>query len=213
MKGRGIPYSAEELVWIEERKELPRAEAHNQFCATWERDDVSLENFKALCNRRGWKTGRTGRFEIGQEAHNKGKPMSPETKAKVMLTNFKLGNVPHTYRGPGHESIDEDGYVYLIIADDNARTKTKTSRVLKHKHLWEQANGPVPEGYALKCLDGDRTNTDPANWQAIPRALLPRLAGGRGKRLAYDQASAEIKPALLTLAKLAHATKKARAGK
>jgi hypothetical protein len=31
---------------------------------------------------------------------------------------------------------------------------------------------------ALKCLDGNKQNTDPSNWEAVPRALLPRLAGG-----------------------------------
>ena len=49
MKGRSIPYLPQELAWIEARKEMPRAELHALFCAYWQRDDVSPENFKALC--------------------------------------------------------------------------------------------------------------------------------------------------------------------
>ena len=56
----------------------------------------------------------------------------------------------------------------------------------------------------LALLDGDRTNTDPANWVAIPRAMLPRLAGR------YDEASPELKPIILTTAQLEHAGRQAR---
>ena len=74
--------------------------------------------------------------------------------------------------------------------------------MLKHRWLWEQANGPVPEGMCLKCLDGDRTNCDPSNWELVPRALLPQLNGRWG--LAYDAAEPEVKPLLLTQAKIKH---------
>ncbi|MNY11322.1 hypothetical protein D3C86_1443450 [compost metagenome] len=78
-------------------------------------------------------------------------------------------------------------------------------------HLWEALNGPVPEGYCLKCLDGDKTNTDPANWTAISRGVLPRLNGGRATRImAYDTAPDELKPALLTIAKIDHRARELR---
>jgi hypothetical protein len=51
-------------------------------------------------------------------------------------------------------------------------------------------------------------NTDPANWELIPRALLPRLNGRH--TLAYDPAPAELKPALLATAKLEHAARTLR---
>ena len=34
----------------------------------------------------------------------------------------------------------------------------------------------MPAGMCLKCKGG-RSDTDPSNWELIPRALLPRLAG------------------------------------
>lgn len=205
MKGRAIQYLPQELAWIEARKEMPRDEMHALFCAYWDRDDVSLKALNGLCKRKGWLTGRTGCFSKGLTPHNKGKAMPDHVKAKVIATTFKSGNLPHNYRGPGSEFTDpKDGYVYLIIADDKARTKTKTRRVLKHKHLWEQANGPLPDGMCLKCLDSNKMNCAPSNWEAIPRALLPRLAGGR-VGIHYDSAPNELKPAILAVAKLDHA--------
>jgi hypothetical protein len=51
----------------------------------------------------------------------------------------------------------------------------------------------------LKCK-GDCLNTDPSNWELIPRALLPRLSGrfGRG----YDDAPSELKPTIMAVVKL-----------
>jgi hypothetical protein len=58
----------------------------------------------------------------------------------------------------------------------------------------------VPGGYALKCLDGNKLNTDPGNWEAVPRALLPRLNGKSGRN--YDRAPDELKPTIMAVAKL-----------
>ncbi|MBJ2150667.1 HNH endonuclease signature motif containing protein [Paracoccus sp. IB05] len=210
MKGRRIRFEPEELDWIEARKDWARADLHRSFCSFWRRDDVSLANLKALCNRRGWLSGRDGRFIKGQPAANKGKEMSPEARAKCLPTAFKKGNRPHTYRGPGHESIDpKDGYVWLIVAETNPHTGAATRRVQKHRWFWEKENGAIPKGYVLKCLDGDKTNCAPANWEAIPQAMLPKL-NGRWTKVRYDEAPADLKPTLMAIAKLDHAARDAR---
>lgn len=207
MKGRAIRYEPEELAWIEANSTLPRAEAHALFCARFRRDDVTLGAFNGLCKRKGWMTGRTGCFPAGQVPHNKGQAMPSHVREKVIATAFKKGNLPHNTKGHGHERIDsKDGYVVMIVAEENPWTGAATRPVHKHRWLWEQANGPIPEGYALKCLDGDKTNTDPSNWEAVPRGVLARLNGGRHKkRLAYDAAPAELKPTVMAIAKLQHA--------
>lgn len=208
MKGRAIPYSADELAWIEARKKLPRRELHELFCARFERDDISLGAFKSLCKRKGWMTGRTGRYEPGREPENKGKkmPYNPNSAR----TQFKKGNLPHNFRGPGHERIDnKDGYVVMIVDETNPWTGAETRPVHKHRYLWEKVNGPVPKGHVLKCLDGDKTNCDPSNWQAVPQAMLPRLAAAK-KGVAYDTAPMELKPTIIAVAKLEQRLREAK---
>lgn len=209
MKGSKIPYSPAELAWIEARKEMPRAEVHAEFQEAFERPDVSLANYHALCKRRGWLTGRSGRFEKGQESHTKGKRMPDHVRAKCAATQFKKGQMAHNARGHGHERIDsKGGYVIMIIDETNPWSGAATRPVHKHRHLWEQANGPVPKGHVLKSLDGDKTNCDPSNWVAVPRGMLPRLNGRFGRN--YDAAPAELKPVIMAVTKLEHRAREAR---
>lgn len=195
-----IPYSEAELAFLEERKAMPRRELHAAFVTEFGRYDVTLKNIVSLCKRNGWMTGRTGRIEPGSTPWNAGIKM-PFNEGSAR-TQFKPGQIPHTYRGAGHERVcKRTGYVILIVAERNPWTGAETRPVLKHKWLWEQKHGPVPDGMVLKCLDGDRTNTDPSNWEAIPKGVLPRLSRKRG----YDGAPDELKPMIMTLAKLDYA--------
>jgi HNH endonuclease len=113
---------------------------------------------------------------------------------------FKKGHSPHNTKFAGHERLHEDGYVYISINETNPHTGYERRYVLKHKHLWEQQHGPVPEGMVLKCLDGNTENTDPSNCELISRGSLPFLNGFRGPH--YASAADELKPAILTLAKV-----------
>lgn len=207
--GRPIGWLPEERAWIAARADWPRPALHRAFVAFWLRPEVTWGAFKSFCNREGILTGRTGCFAKGTVPPNKGKPMPPEVRAKVAATMFQKGRLPHTAKGPGHEWIDaKDGYVILIVAETNLWTGAATRPVHKHRWLWEQANGPVPEDHVLKCVDGNKQNTDPANWVCIPRAMLPRLNGrfGRG----YDAAEPEVKPVIMAITRLEHAARETR---
>lgn len=206
MKGRVIPYSAAELAFIEARRTLPRTELHAAFVAEFDRGDVSLANLTALCKRKGWLTGRSGCFEKGITPANKGQKMPYHPNSA--RTQFKKGNLPHNTKFAGHERISTDGYVEISIEETNPHTGFSRRYVLKHLHLWEQANGPVPPGMALKCLDGNKLNTDPSNWKQVPRAMLPRLNGRYGR--GYDAAPDEIKPAILAVTELEYRAAKRR---
>lgn len=210
MKGKPISYSDDELRWIKRNCDMTRADLHALFCKMFGRTDVSVTNIKALCKRHGWYSGRTGRFTPGQTAHNKGKktgPAHPNTKSR----QFRPGQVPHNCRPLGSERLTADGYIEVKVQVPNPYTTARTRFIHKHRYLWEQVNGPLPRGMALKCLDGDKTNTDPANWEAIPRAMLPRLNGKFGRD--YDTAPPEVKPTLLAIAKLEHMARELRQGK
>jgi HNH endonuclease len=205
MKGRAINYNADELEWIEANKTGVRRKVHADFCERFGRHDVSLNNLKSLCKRNGWMTGRTGCYEPGRTPENKGKKMP--FNANSARTQFKNGQLPHNTKHLGHERITTDGYVEISIEETNPHTGYERRYVQKHRHLWEKANGPVPDGMCLKCLDSDKTNTDPSNWEAIPRAMLPRLSGRHS--LAYDEAAPELKPTIMVIAKLEHKAREA----
>ena len=207
MKGARISYSAAEIAWIRAHSTWPRRKAHHAFCERFGRSDVSFDNFKALCTRKGWVTGRTGRFEKGITPANKGKRMP--FNANSAKTRFRKGQLPHNTKFLGHERVSKNGYVEISIDEVNPHTGFERRYVLKHLHLWQQVNGPVPEGHCLKCMDGNKTNTDPSNWTAVPRALLPRL-NGRWTGVGFDAAPPELKPAILATAKLHHAARERR---
>lgn len=209
MKGHAIKYSAEELAWIEANKYLPRRDLHAAFRDRFDRQDVSQTNLTALCKRRGWLTGRTGQFRKGQEPVNKGKKGLRIPGSEKGW--FKKGHPPANRLPLWSERVGKDGYIEMKVPGENPYTGHKTRFMHKHRYLWEQVNGPLPEGHALKCLDGDRTNTDPSNWEAIPRALLPRLCGGRWHK-PYDAYEPETRPLVLTTAKLEHAAREAKKG-
>ncbi len=214
MKGRWVVYSAAELVWLEENRLLPISDYHAAFVAAFGRPDVTAMQLHALRKRKGWKTGRTGQFSKGMAPMNKGQTCPEGTGGRhpnARKTQFRKGGLPHNTRFIGAERIDSDGYVWLSVAERNPHTGADRRFVLKHRWLWEQQNGPLPKGHALKCLDGDRSNTAPENWLAIPRSMLPRL-NGRWTGLGYDEAPEELKPVLLTAARLNHAARQARKG-
>ena len=206
MKGQHTRYSQVELDWINGYRDLTRADLHALFQQIFHRPEVTQANLTALCKRRGWLTGRTGHYAKGQTPMNKGQkmPFHPNSAA----TRFKPGSVPQNVKPLGAERITKDGYVEISVDQTNPHTGYARRYVQKHRWLWEQVHGPVPANHRLKCLDGDRTNTAPENWTAIPMALAPRLNGrfGRG----YDAAPAEVKPTLLAIAKLEHAARERR---
>ncbi|CAA2142822.1 HNH endonuclease signature motif containing protein [Hyphomicrobium sp. ghe19] len=210
--GRHRSFNDAEIAWLRENRMMVIGDYYKEFCRRFGRHDISANGLNALRKRKGWKTGRTGQFVKGQEPPNKGKTCPPGKGGRhpnARRTQFRKGHMPHNSRGAGHERLDsKDGYIIMIVADKNPWTGANTRPVHKHRYLWEKANGAIPDGHVLKCLDGDKTNCDPSNWEAIPRGVLPHLNGRHG--MDYDQASPEVKPALMTLAKLKQAARNAK---
>lgn len=207
MKGKPIRYSPEELLWLETNRSLPIADYHAGFQLRFFRDDVSATNLHSLRVRKGWKTGRTGQFSKGNAPANKGVPC-PAGKGgrhpNAQRTQFKKGSLSGRaaqLRKPiGFERVSRDGYVERKINDDMPlQARWRAVHLLR----WEELNGPIPAGHCLKSRDGDKTNTDPSNWMLVERAIMPTLNGGRHKKQpGFDEAPAELRPALLSLAKV-----------
>ena len=106
------------------------------------------------------------RFKKGHVPMNKGQKMSPEHYAKSAPTMFKKGCSTHNILPVGSEVVRYDGYVQVKVANPDVWK-------LKHRLLWEEVNGPIPEGKVLIFLDGDKTNCSIENLAlATKRELL-----------------------------------------
>ena len=196
-------FTEEQIDWLKKNASLSRADVLEAFLKVFPAADITTEQIVSFRKRAKLKTGRDGKFKSGNTSWNKGKKIGSHPNSRS--SQFKKGMTPYNLLPIGFERITEDGYVEIKVEEINPYTGAPTRFVQKHRYLWEQAHGKVPDGYALKCLDGDRSNTDPSNWEAVPRGLLPRLNGKCGRN--YDQAPREVQPVILATAKLEHALK------
>ncbi len=208
-KGMRIPYSKAEMQWLSDNRTMVICEYHAAFCAEFGRTDVTAGQLHSLRKRKGWKTGRSGRFKKGAIAHNKGKRCVPGTGGlhpNAVRRHFRKGSrsgkALAIYKPIGTERLNKEGYRERKVHD--GLPMQSRWRTVQHIN-WEAEHGPVPKGMVLKCVDGDKLNTDPSNWMLVPRALMPRLNGGPHKSLiAFDDAPDDLKPVILAVAKLDH---------
>jgi len=96
------------------------------------------------------KVGIKHRFPKGQQPWNKG----TKGVCKGSSTSFKKGTIPPNTLYDGAISIrrDSKGIPYRHIRLAQGKWE------LLHRHIWEQANGPVPEGHVVKFKDGNQEN-------------------------------------------------------
>lgn len=106
---------------------------------------------------------KAARFRKGHVPVNKGKRMSPELYAKCAPTMFRKGNRPVNHRQVGSERVNVEGYVEVKVSEPNKWR-------LKHRVVWEQANGPIPPGHNVQFRDGNRRNCGLDNLYLISRA-------------------------------------------
>lgn len=192
-------FTRAERTFLRRRQTMSRRDLYAAYVDKFGRE-ISLEGFKALCDRLGLRTGRNGRFEKGKVPANKGKTMP--YNANSARTQFKKGQLSGTalerQKPIGSERLSKEGYIERKI--HNGLPMQSRWRGV-HRINWEAIHGPVPKGCILKSLDGNKGNTDPANWQAMSRAVLAR----RNKRFAGTALTPELETAAIAIAELDHA--------
>lgn len=156
MKGVKIIYSQAELDFISSNRTMTIKRLHESFCAKFNRTNVSSSNLHSLRKRKGWKTGRDGKFTKGQRKI----PNSGCKKANK--TSFKKGAKPHNWKPVGSTRVTRDGYIEV-------KTEEPKKWRLEHLFLWEKENGNLPKGYCLSFIDGNKLNTSLPNLELITR--------------------------------------------
>lgn len=110
--------------------------------------------------------GRKFWIKKGSIPKNKGlkqtEYMSAEAIEKSSRTRFKKGNKPNNIRPIGYERTTRDGYIEV---------KTESGKFeLKHRIIWQQANGSIPEGYNVQFKDKNPLNLTIDNLYLITRS-------------------------------------------
>lgn len=192
-------YTEDELAFL--RDYAPghsRKECHAEFNRRFPDRQRSLGSVVACMKNHDFKTGRDGHFHKGRKSvpWNKGKKMTPEHRAKCERSFFGSENKPPKTEPVGTEKRLSDGYIWVKI-DDKPNAKKQVNWRQKQRLVWEQHNGPVPEGMFVTFLDGNRENFAIENLALITRAEHARL-----NQSGLRSEDPEITAAALQLAKL-----------
>ena len=177
----GHVYTEEERQFLKEfipghtRKEIQEAFNSRFGCG------ISLKAVGSYMGRHKINNGFDGRFRKGNTPANKGKIYSnPKLQSPI-----------------GSEFIDSLGYIKIKIAQPN-------KWVFKHRYIWEQTYGPIPDGYMVVFRDNNKQNVDISNLMLVSNpqgAVLNRHLG---------KYPVELKDTALLLADLKIATNKKR---
>ncbi|HXF44893.1 MAG TPA: HNH endonuclease signature motif containing protein [Burkholderiaceae bacterium] len=128
--------------------------------------------------RRGDNVGAAYRFPKGNVPANKGLRRPGWHCGRMRETWFKKGCLngaaQKNWVPISTEVLDDDGYLKRKVSDDRSKPARFNWRYV-HVLLWEAAYGPVPRGYAIKFIDGDRRHVTLNNLCIVSRADLARL--------------------------------------
>lgn len=116
---------------------------------------IGIRQMKAYKKNHGINTGMTGQFEPGHIPVNKGKKMSAEVYAKVAPTMFKKGDIPANRMNIGEYTHTTDGYLVRKVQEQGTQRERFE---FVHRKVWEEYNGPIPDGKMVSFLDGDKDN-------------------------------------------------------
>lgn len=130
--------------------------------------EITLVQVKGYLGNHHLRCGINGCFEKGHVPANKGKPMPPEIREKAAATMFRKGHTPYNTAEIG-EIRDIGGYLYVKVDNQPKVRKLVNWRKL-HYQVWEEANGPVPEGCIITFVDGDPHNVELSNLMCISQS-------------------------------------------
>ena len=96
-------------------------------------------------------------------------PWNKGIKTGLKPTNgFKKGNRTWHTKELYSERLDKEGYTIIKIAEPNEWMR-------KHRWIWEQKYGEIPENHVIIFADGDKTNLNTDNLICVTRNELKVL--------------------------------------
>lgn len=123
--------------------------------------NVSYRQIEYYRHNHHLNSGLTGRFEKGHKSWNKGtKGLTHANK-----TSFKKGNIPQNHKPVGYERVNVDGYVEIKVAEPNVFK-------LKHRVIYENIYGKIPDNCNVVFADGNKLNLDPDNLILVSKSEM-----------------------------------------
>ena len=181
---------------------------NEKFGTSW-----TATGMKQFRQRHGIKSGETGWFQKGHAPGNKGKKLeeyvgperAAEIKKRIAATQFKKGERPFNELPVGSVVVNSDGY--------KLRKKQMTGTLWErweflHRSVWEEHNGPIPEGMMVTFKDSDRLNCDISNLMLVTKGQNAVMT-----RKGYRSEDPEITEAGAALAALEIAVNKKKAAR
>lgn len=161
-------YTDEQIAFLRQHKDTDSTELaelfNNQFST-----QLKPKALRTTCNRNGIKSNNTGCFASGHKPWNAGlKGVNGKSN-----TTFKPGLIPANHKPVGTERISKDGYIEVKVAEGMHQWRSK------HRVIWEQYHGPIPEGHNVTFLDSDNRNFSPDNLVLVRRAVNAQLCKKR----------------------------------
>jgi hypothetical protein len=185
-------YTNEHLAWIEKTYQdlnIPRmTKAFNEKFKM----NVTVNSMRACTRNHGFKSGRNGRFEKGQESWNKG-------KKGLQLGGeagwFKPGHMPINHKPLGSERVNVYGYIEVKTCEPNKWE-------LKHRVIWEKHNESLLPGEMVCFKDNNKLNCSIDNL-----FLSNQQINGSMNKMGYYKFTGELKQSAVALTKLKLKTK------
>lgn len=190
--------------WGVSSKEMAE-QVNERFGTNW--TQTGMKQFR---QRHGIKSGVTGWYQKGHAPGTKGKTLEeickgdPEKLARVRSTQFKKGGRPVNELPIGAVTVVNG---YKLRKRSMNGTQWERWEFL-HRAVWEEHNGPIPEGYSVTFKDSDRMNCDISNLMLVSRAQSAVMT-----RKGYRSEDPEITEVGATLAALEIAVNKKKAAK
>jgi len=168
---------------------------------------------KQFRQRHGIKSGVTGWYQKGHPPGNKGKKLeeyvgeerAAEIKKRISATQFKKGDRPVNEMPVGTIVVSSDGY--------KLRKKQMEGTIWErweflHRAVWEEHNGPIPEGMMITFKDSNKLNCDIDNLMMITKGENSALT-----RYGYRFEDPDLTEAGLAVVRLKQAAAKKRRSK
>lgn len=133
---------------------------------------------KQFRQRHGIKSGVTGWYQKGHLPGTKGKTIEeickhdPEKLARVRSTQFKKGDRPLNEMPIGTVVTNSQGY---LIRKKQMEGGQWDRWEFLHRAVWEEHNGPVPDGMTVMFKDGNKQNCDIGNLLLVSRGEIATM--------------------------------------